>query len=749
MKEPEITEELIREHGLTDSEYARVLDILGRPPTFTELGIFSVMWSEHCSYKSSRIHFRNFPTTAPWVVQGPGENAGIIDIGGGLCAVFKMESHNHPSFIEPYQGAATGVGGILRDIFTMGARPVASLNSLRFGPLDDPLQRHLLSGVVSGIAGYGNCIGVPTVGGDVFFHPCYGGNILVNVFNLGIVKKEKIFRGTASGAGNPVIYVGSKTGRDGIHGVTMASEEFTDDAEQKKPNVQVGDPFTEKLLLEACLEAMDMDLIVGIQDMGGAGLTSSSSEMAGRAGTGIELHIDKVPPREKDMIPYEFMLSESQERMLIVAQKGREEELLEIFRKWDLEAVVAGRVTDDGFLSVIWNGKTVARIPARKISSEAPLYERPYERPPWQDGLQKLDPASVGLPGDYNDVLIRLLGSPNIASKRMIWEQYDHMVRTNTVVLPGSDAAVIRVKDGRVKGNEEMETGIAMSVDCSGRYCWLDPYLGGMHAVAEAARNVACSGARPLAVTDNLNFGNPEKPEVMWQFVNAVKGVGEACRVLETPVVSGNVSFYNETKGAAIHPTPTIGMVGILDDVKRHLTQAFKREGDIIAVLGTTKEELGGSEYLAVIHGIERGMPPSLDLEAEKRLHGFLFEAVPFLSSAHDCSEGGLAVTLAESAIAGGIGADVSLDGLHGNPGPMRKDALFFGESAGRVVVSLGKDNLETIKALASKWRVPFFELGRTESGRFRIQGGIDLPVSRISSAFNESLGRLAEGKNG
>ena len=758
MKEPEITEELIREHGLKAEEYARILDILGRPPTFTELGIFSVMWSEHCSYKSSRIHFRNFPTSAPWVVQGPGENAGIIEIGEGLCAAFKMESHNHPSFIEPYQGAATGVGGILRDIFTMGARPVASLNSLRFGPLDEPLQRHLLSGVVSGIAGYGNCIGVPTVGGDVYFHPCYSGNILVNVFNLGIVKKGKIFRGTASGAGNPVIYVGSKTGRDGIHGVTMASEEFTDDAEQKKPNVQVGDPFTEKLLLEACLEAMDKDLIVGIQDMGGAGLTSSSSEMAGRAGTGIELYIEKVPPREKDMLPYEFMLSESQERMLIVAKNSKVEELLEIFRKWDLEAVVIGRVTDDGFLNVKWHEKTVAKIPANKISSEAPFYDRPYERPAWQDALQALDTNAIGLPADYNKVLISLLGSPNIASKQMIWQQYDHMVRTNTVVLPGSDAAIIRIKEtGRVKEagrvdktGDWREMGIAMSVDCSSRYCYLDPYLGGMHAVAEAARNIACSGARPRALTDNLNFGNPEKPEVMWQFVNAVKGIGEACRVLETPVVGGNVSFYNETKGAAIYPTPTIGMVGIFEDVQRHLTQAFKREGDTVALLGATREELGGSEYLAVIHGIERGMPPSLDLEAEKRLHGLLFEAVPFLHSAHDCSEGGLAVALAESAISGGVGAGISLKPLLGDgkrEKPMRKDALLFGESAGRVVVSLAEEDLAALKGLCEKWETPLFELGRTGGENLKIDAEIDLPLGELSNAFNHSLRQHVESR--
>ena len=747
MKEPEINETLIKEHGLTAGEYSRVLEILGRKPTFTELGIFSVMWSEHCSYKSSRLHFKNFPTSAPWVVQGPGENAGVIDIGDGLCAVFKMESHNHPSFIEPYQGAATGVGGILRDIFTMGARPVASLNSLRFGPLDDPLQRRLLSGVVSGIAGYGNCMGVPTVGGEVYFHPCYGGNILVNVFNLGIVKKEKIFKGYASGTGNSVIYVGSKTGRDGIHGVTMASEEFTDDAEQKKPNVQVGDPFTEKLLLEACLEAMNKDLIVGIQDMGGAGLTSSSSEMAGRAGTGIELNIEKVPPREKDMIPYEFMLSESQERMLIVAEKGKEEELLDIFRKWDLEAVVIGRVMDDGFLTVRWNGDTVARIPAKKISSEAPLYDRPFERPAWQDDLQGLDLNSIPLPEDFNKVLIELLGSPNIASKEMIWQEYDHMVRTNTVVLPGSDAAVIRVKEsggnGTVTG--KATKGIAMTVDCSSRYCYLDPYLGGMHAVAEAARNIACSGARPRAVTDNLNFGNPEKPEVMWQFVNAVKGIGEACRVLKTPVIGGNVSFYNETKGQAIYPTPTIGMVGILDDVEKHLTQGFKREGDIVVLFGLTREELGGSEYLAVIHRLEKGMPPSLDLEAEGRLHELLLEAAPVLHSAHDCSEGGLAAALAESAISGGIGADISLKGI--SMTGIRKDSLLFGESSGRVVASLAVSDFPAIESLCKKYNVPLFEIGKTGGHDLKIDGEIDLPVSRLSGVFRNSLKNHVESR--
>ena len=733
MKEPEITAELIKEHGLTGEEYGKILEILGRKPTFTELGIFSVMWSEHCSYKSSRLHFRHFPTSAPWVVQGPGENAGIIDIGEGLCAVFKMESHNHPSFIEPYQGAATGVGGILRDVFTMGARPVASLNSLRFGPLDDPLQRYLLGGVVSGIAGYGNCIGVPTVGGEVYFHPCYSGNILVNVFNLGIAKKGKIFKGRAAGVGNPVIYVGSKTGRDGIHGVTMASEEFTDDAEQKKPNVQVGDPFTEKLLLEACLEAMAGGLIVGIQDMGGAGLTSSSSEMAGRAGTGIELEIDKVPPREEGMIPYEFMLSESQERMLIVAEKGKEKELLEIFKKWDLEAVIIGKVTGDGLLRVKWHGETVAGIPSKKISSEAPLYDRPAKKPKGQDGLQSLNLNSVPLPTDYNQVLKKLLASPNIASKQMIWEEYDHMVRTNTIVLPGSDAAVIRVKGTK--------KALAMSVDCSSRYCHLDPYTGGMHAVAEAARNVVSSGGKPLAITDNLNFGNPEKPEVMWQFIECVRGIGDACRALDTPVIGGNVSFYNETKGNAIYPTPTIGMVGLLEDAERHLTQAFKGPGDAVVLLGETKEELGASEYLAVIHGAERGMPPALSLEAEKKLHELIFEALPLLKSAHDCSEGGLATAIAESAISGNIGAEITVKG------EIRKDALLFGESASRIIVSLKGEDVKKLEGLAFKWGVPFALIGKTGGERLRINKEIDLPVKELKDIYLNSLKALSQGK--
>ncbi len=738
MKEPEITEELIREHGLTEEEYQKILEILGRPPTFTELGIFSVMWSEHCSYKSSRLHFRHFPTEAPWVIQGPGENAGVIDIGDGLAAVFKMESHNHPSYIEPYQGAATGVGGILRDIFTMGARPIASLNSLRFGDPSDPYQKHLFHGVVSGIAGYGNCIGVPTVGGEIYFHPCYNGNILVNVFNLGIAKKSKIFRGRAEGVGNPVIYVGSKTGRDGIHGVTMASEEFTDDAQQKKPNVQVGDPFTEKLLLEACLEAMSKDLIAGIQDMGGAGLTSSSSEMAGRAGTGIELELEKVPLREEGMTPYEIMLSESQERMLIVAKAGREKELLEIFRKWGLDAVVIGRVTDDGMLRVKWHGEVVAEIPAKKISQEAPRYDRPQRRPAEQEELNRLELREIPIPSDFNEVLLKLLSSPNIASKELVWEQYDYMVRTNTVVRPGGDAALIRIKGTK--------KAIAISTDCNSRYCYLDPYRGAMLAVAEAARNVASVGARPMAVTDNLNFGNPEKPEVMWQFVQAIKGISEACRVLETPVVSGNVSFYNETKGKAIYPTPTIAMVGLLEDLSLRKELGFK-EGLRILILGDTQDDLGGTEYLSLLHGLERGLPPSIDIYKEKRVIQLILELIKrgLIESCHDCSEGGLSVCLAECCIYGNIGAEISFE----DPDfyRIRPDSLLFGETSGRFVVTAQDVKIAQIMDLASSSGISCYPVGYVRGDRLKIKYRdrflIDLNLSELTKVYKNSLKEL------
>ncbi|MBF0317700.1 MAG: phosphoribosylformylglycinamidine synthase subunit PurL [Nitrospirae bacterium] len=744
--EPAITKELIKEHGLTDLEYQRISQILGREPTFTELGIFSVMWSEHCSYKSSRLHLRNFPTTGERVIQGPGENAGVIDIGQGMAAVFKMESHNHPSYIEPYQGAATGVGGILRDIFTMGARPVASLNSLRFGPLSEPYHKYLFGGVVGGIAGYGNCMGVPTVGGELYCHPCYGGNILVNVFNLGLAKKERIFYGKASGVGNIVVYVGAKTGRDGIHGVTMASEEFKDDAQQKKPNVQIGDPFTEKLLLEACLEAMKKGLIVGIQDMGGAGLTSSSSEMAGRAGTGVELELSDVPLRAQDMIPYEIMLSESQERMLLVTEPSKRDEILEIFKKWDLDATVIGTVTGDGYLRIKWHGSTVAEIPAAKISEDAPVYDRPSAPPQNQIELNTLDIKDIPQPTDYNACLLKLLASPTIASKSLIWQQYDHMVRTDTVVLPGSDAAFIRVK--------ETNLGIAMSVDCNSRYCYLDPYAGAVHAVCEAARNVACSGATPVALTDCLNFGNPEKPHVMWQFKRAIEGISDACRALETPVISGNVSFYNETaafgsEATAIYPTPIVAMVGVLEDVDRHLTQGFKGAGHAVMVIGQMRPTPGASEYLALCHGMERGLPPEIDVYKERQLCRLLarLNQDGLLLSAHDCSEGGVSVALAESAISGATGADADLALMRQNGGkPLRGDIQLFGETACSVVVSALPQHVLQIAKQTKDAGLHSALIGKTGGDHLRLRLNdlilINITLSELTTTYNNALQR-------
>ncbi len=742
MIEPKITKDIIAQHGLTEEEYNRILNILVREPTFTELGIFSVMWSEHCSYKSSRVHLNRFPTSAEWVIQGPGENAGAIDIGDGLAVVFKMESHNHPSFIEPYQGAATGVGGILRDIFTMGARPIALLDSLRFGYLHKPLHRYLFQGVVSGIAGYGNCVGVPTVGGETFFNDTYNGNILVNVFCLGVAKKDRIFRGRASGIGNPVIYVGSKTGRDGIHGVTMASEEFKEDSEEKKPTVQVGDPFTEKLLLEACLEAMSKNLIVGIQDMGGAGLTSSSSEMASRAGSGIELDISLVPRREEGMIPYEIMLSESQERMLIVAKKGKEKELTDIFKKWDLEAVIIGYVTDDGILRVRNNGRVVAEIKVDSLAKEAPAYNRPLQRPSYQDEITSLDLNKIPLPSDYNDVLIRLISSPNLSNKEWVYQQYDYMVRTNTVIRPGSDASVIHIKGTR--------KGVSITTDCNSRYCYLNPFTGGASAVAEAARNIVCSGGKPMAVTDCLNFGNPEKPEVMWQFSEAVNGIAEACRALNAPVVSGNVSFYNETAGGGIYPTPIIGMVGIIEDIERHITQWFKNEGDLVILLGVTKEELGGSEYLSLIHGIERGLPPSLDLDLEIRIQRACFEAIRqgIVTSAHDCSDGGLAIAIAECCISSPespLGAEIVL-----NKGDIREDALLFGESQSRIIISIQRDNLDNLKYILKSFDLPFEILGKVGGEKLSITIGskilVNISIKELRERWLRVIPEVIEG---
>lgn len=714
------------DHGLTEEEYKKIVDTLGREPNITELGILAAMWSEHCSYKSSRIHLRTFPTTGEVVIQGPGENAGIIDIGDGQCAVFKMESHNHPSFIEPYQGAATGVGGILRDIFTMGARPIAILDSLRFGDPSLPKTKYLVGGVVSGIAGYGNCIGIPTVGGEVYFDECYNGNPLVNVFALGITKNDEIFRGYAKGLGNPVIYVGSKTGRDGIHGAVMASETFTKEAEEKRPAVQVGDPFTEKLLLEACLELFKTGVVVGIQDMGAAGLTSSSTEMAERAGTGIRIDIEKVPRREESMTPYEVMLSESQERMLIVLEKGKENVAEKIFKKWGLDFSVIGEVTDTGKLIIAEEGKTVAEIPISLISEEAPVYDRPFSEPAYLKETRSFDLSAIPVPKDMNRVFLKLLSSPTLSDKRWIWEQYDYMVRTNTVVLPGSDAAVVRIKDTK--------KALAMTVNCNSTYCYLDPYTGGAIAVAESARNLACSGALPLAVTDCLNFGSPEEPGVMWQFKRAIEGISEAAVRLNTPVVSGNVSFYNQTGRNAVYPTPTIGMVGLIADVEKHITQWFKDDGDVIVLLGETREELGGSEYMKHVHGIVEGDPPALDLKAESNLVRALLEASDrgILKSAHDLSEGGIALSLAESCFTpeNTVGITVELSGA------IRGDALLFSESQARALVSLDDKNAGILKTITESNNVPMSVIGRVGGSGFLIKGLIDIPVSEAKRAW-------------
>lgn len=729
----EITDEVVASHGLSKEEYQNVLSILGREPNMLELGIFSVMWSEHCSYKSSRAHLKGFPTEGPQVIQGPGENAGVVDIGDGLAVAFKMESHNHPSFIEPYQGAATGVGGIMRDVFTMGARPVANMNSLRLGNLDLPKHKYLLKGVVAGIAGYGNCMGVPTVGGEIYFDDCYNGNILVNAFTLGLVKSDKIFLGYASGVGNPVIYVGSKTGRDGIHGATMASEEFAEGSEEKRPTVQVGDPFTEKLLLEACLELMKTDYIVGIQDMGAAGLTSSSFEMASRAGTGIEMDLDNIPRREEGMTPYEIMLSESQERMLMVVSQGCEDKVKAIFDKWDLDCAVVGRVTDDGIMRLMEKGVAVAELPIEPLAEGAPVYNRPMERPVYLDKVNRLDISKLSISADMNAVLLGLLDSPNIGSRRWIYNQYDHMVRTDTVTLPGSDAAVIRIK-GTSKG-------VAMTVNCNSRYCYLDPYKGSQIAIAENARNLVCSGAKPLAVTDCLNFGNPEKPEIMWQFGEAVKGLSDACISFETPVVSGNVSLYNETKGEAIYPTPGVAMVGLIDDIDMHCTQYFKNAGDQIVLLGKNLEELGGSEYLKIEHGLVEGPAPALDFELEKAVQESCLEAIGagIVSSAHDCAEGGLAVALAECCISGEkmVGANIELDGAG-----IRRDALLFGESQSRIILTVKKEDIERLEEIACGKGAPLEVIGEVGGEHLLIDDSINLGIEELHKAWLNAIDR-------
>ncbi len=719
--EPEVTPELARQFGLTDDEFALTHRIMGRQPTLTELGVFSVMWSEHCSYKSSRRWLKTLPTKAPWVICGPGENAGVVDIGDGLAAIFKMESHNHPSFIEPYQGAATGVGGILRDVFTMGARPVANLNALRFGSPDHPRTRHLVAGVTAGIGGYGNCVGVPTVGGETNFHPAYNGNILVNAMTVGVARADRIFYSAAAGVGNPVVYVGSKTGRDGIHGATMASAEFDEASEEKRPTVQVGDPFTEKLLIEACLELMATDAIVAIQDMGAAGLTSSSVEMASKGGLGIDLDLDRVPQREAGMTPYEIMLSESQERMLMILKPGREAEAEAIFRKWELDFAVIGRVTDTGRLVLRMHGRTYADMPVAALVEASPDYDRPWEPTP---PPAPLDPQTLPLPDSAEAVLLRLLSCPDLASKRWIWEQYDSQVGGDTVALSGqADAALVRVH-----GTGKL---LAMTTDCTPRYCFADPETGGAQAVAEAWRNLTATGARPLAVTDNMNFGNPEKPRIMGQFVGCIRGMAAACRALDFPVVSGNVSLYNETSGEAILPTPAIGAVGLIEAGGRFVRLAFPAAGQAIILIGETTGHLGQSLYAREIHGREAGAPPPVDLGAERR-NGDLVRALigdGLATACHDLSDGGLYIALAEMAMAGRMGATLDLPD---DPG------LLFGEDQARYLVTT--TDAEAVLARARAAGVPARLLGTTGGAELTRGGTATISVEALRSAHEAWL---------
>jgi phosphoribosylformylglycinamidine synthase len=735
-----ISDELIQQHGLARDEYEQILEMLGREPTITELGIFSVMWSEHCSYKSSRVHLKTLPTTGRRVLQGPGENAGAVDIGDGLAAVFKIESHNHPSFIEPYQGAATGVGGIIRDIFTMGARPIALLNSLRFGPLDDPLVRRTFTGVVGGIAGYGNSIGIPTVGGEIAFDESYTGNPLVNVFCLGIANADEIVKGVASGVGNAVYYVGAKTGRDGIHGATMASAEFDEKSAEKRPAVQVGDPFMEKLLLEACLEVMRSGVLVGIQDMGAAGLTCSTCEMGSRGGAGVTIDVSLVPQRETGMTPYEIMLSESQERMLLVVKHGREAEVERIFEKWDLHAVRIGEVTADRRLCVKHHGEVVADIPNVALTDEAPVYRRPLAEPAYLFDAQRLLLASLGAPPPVRDVFRRLLASPSVASKRWAYRQYDHMVRTNTLVIPGMGAGVVRVK-GTTRA-------LAMSVDGNGRFVYLDPFLGAQLAVAEAARNVACTGAQPIGATNCLNFGNPERPEIMWQFARTVEGMGAACRALDVPITGGNVSLYNETDGRAVLPTPVVGVVGLIEDASMVVRRAFRSGGDAIVLLGTGRDELGGSEYLKVVHGLTRGTPPALDLAREAAVQRLLVEGVAagLIRSAHDCSEGGLAVTVAECCFSTGFGASVDVPAVAVSAPEFGPVATLFAESASRVVVSVDVGRADELVRMAAAAGVPAAVIGHVGGERIRIAidgtVGVDEPLAEVEALWANAIGR-------
>jgi phosphoribosylformylglycinamidine synthase len=733
--EPAVTESLALELGLSKQEWQVILRLLeGRLPSYPELGVFSAMWSEHCSYKSSRIHLKNLPTEGPRVIEGPGENAGVVDIGDGWAVAFKMESHNHPSYIEPYQGAATGVGGILRDVFTMGARPLANLNSLRFGELDAPRMKGLVKGVAAGISGYGNCMGIPMLGGDCAFDASYNGNILVNAFTLGVLRSDRIFKGFASGVGNKVMYIGSKTGRDGIHGASMASAEFGEGSEEKRPTVQVGDPFTEKLLLEACLEIFQTDWVIGIQDMGAAGLTSSSFEMASRAGTGLEIRLDQVPQREEGMTPFELMLSESQERMLLVARPGCEPNIIAVLHKWGLDACVVGEVTDSGRFIGSWHGQPVIDLPIQPLVDAAPKYDRPRQRPGYLDAATAAPLPADLKPAEVERTLRQLLAAPTVASKRWIFEQYDGTVRSNTLLGMGrGDAGIIRVKDEK---GQDTGKAVAMSSDCNSRFCYLDPFWGAAHAVAEACRNLACVGAEPIGLTDCLNYGNPEKPENMWTFEQGCLGIRQACLALDVPIVSGNVSLYNDTEGQSIFPTPMIAAVGLVEDCagpvavdapdatalskvgNRICGSGFRAAHDGIFLLGETREELGGSEYLKLRTGKVQGLCPELRLDEELRLQACVREGIRLglIRSAHDTSEGGLLVAVLESAFGGEMGCQLLL-----TQGGLRLDSLLFGETSGRIVVSVAPEAESSLATLCAAHRVPCAKIGTTGGKRITL----------------------------
>lgn len=736
-KEPtaeQIAEQKIySQFGVSDSEYELITSFMGRKPNYTEIGVFSVMWSEHCAYKNSKPLLGRFPTSGPKVLMGPGEGAGIVDIGDNQAVVFKIESHNHPSAVEPYQGAATGVGGIIRDIFSMGARPVALLNSLRFGKLESDRVKYLFEHVVSGIAGYGNCIGIPTVGGEIMFDDSYDGNPLVNAMCVGLIDHDKIQRGVAKGVGNPVFYVGPPTGRDGIHGATFASVELSEESEAKRTAVQVGDPFMEKLVMESCLELIDSGIVLGIQDMGAAGLTCSSAEMASKAGNGLELYLDQVPQREDGMTPYEMMLSESQERMLFVVEPKDEAQAQEIFDRWGVICRKVGKVTDDGRLKLFHHGEVVGDMPVTALVDECPIYNKPSQVPAYYEENASVDTLRYEEVTDLGGALRTVLGSPTVASKAWVYNQYDYMVRTSTAVRPGSDAAVVTIHGTR--------KGLAMTTDCNGRYVYLDPEVGGRIAVSEAARNIVCSGAQPLAITDNLNFGSPEKPEIFWQMERAVDGMAEACRVLDTPVIGGNVSLYNENASGAIYPTPVVGMVGLVEDTDHITTQAFKQEGDAILLLGITKAELGGSEFQYAVHGLTEGRPPALDLATERKLLDAVLAAIRggLVRSAHDLSEGGLAGALAESCISGNLGANIEL-----SAGGLRPDVALFSESQSRIILTSAPDRAEELKAAVAAYGVPAEIIGTVGGERLRValdgSAALDEAVSELKTIWEDAI---------